>query len=157
MFDKMFGRSKADDQPYYERLEAIEGTNARATARRLVRASRSAPMIRYPEVTLTKAEEKDLRARVAKDKHIKPDDVDLDEIVIPSGEYRRRLRRFVVRAERKKRRKGQRAFNRMVRENPEPQPGNHQKIVAARERREVARLIEAGVDPQEAYSQVVGG
>lgn len=112
-----FGRkAKADPSPYFETLDATEGTNARATARRLVRAQRAAPMIRYPEVTLTKDEERELRRAVSEHRGIPVDDVDLDEVVIPSGQARRRWRREVSRAEAKSRRKGQRAFNRMVRD-----------------------------------------
>lgn len=112
-----FGRRKAkvDPSPYFEKIEAIEGTNARATARRLVRAQRAAPIIRYPEVRLTKAEERELRQAVSNQRGIPMDEVDLDEVVIPSGLDRRRYRRQVERAEVRRRKKGQRAFNRMVR------------------------------------------
>jgi hypothetical protein len=159
MFNQMFGfgrKAKVDPSPVEVDIPVIEGTNARATARRLVRAQRAAPIYRHPDPVLTEDEEDQIRRAVSKRDHIPVDDVDLDTVETVSGPHRRAIRRSIERGEAKRRRKGQRAYNRMVRANPEPQPSNHEKIVARRQQVEVARLIEAGVDPQDAYSQVVG-
>lgn len=61
-----------------------------------------------------------LRAQIAKERGIKSDElaatIDLDEIIIPSGAALRRGRRKAQRAQAKRKRRGQRRFNRQVRQ-----------------------------------------
>lgn len=69
-----------------------------------------------PELRKRTDDDDALRERIAKQRGIAPEDVDLDEVVVPSGVYLRRVTRMNQRAADKRRRKGQRSFNRQVRE-----------------------------------------
>lgn len=62
------------------------------------------------------------------------DAIDLDAIISPSGEHRRRVRRAYKRQQEAKRDRGRARFARQQRlaRAAEPQPGNHDKILAAR-------------------------
>ncbi len=62
--------------------------------------------------------------------------IDLDEIISPSGEHRRRARRHYQRAAEARRRKGQRAFRRQQRAKRFAlgRPSNHDVVLLRRER-----------------------
>jgi hypothetical protein len=109
----------------------------------------------------------DLRAQVAKARGITSEtaiaEIDLDEVLAPSGSIRRRARRAGLRAEARRRAKGQMRFRRnqaAQRRKRISQPSGHDKVVAHRARKaqqdQVAALIKDGLDPRAAYDQVVG-
>lgn len=110
-------KAKVDQSPTLERLEAVEGENARAFARRQRRADQAAAFPVWPEPEkLTAKEQIQLREEIGRAQGVAPENVDLDALIPNSnGESRRRGRRFVERAEEKRRLKGQRAFNRKQR------------------------------------------
>jgi hypothetical protein len=80
------------------------------------------------------------RAAIAKELGItaqeRIDAIDLDEIISPSGEHRRRAKRHYRRAQEAQRRKGQRAFRRQQRKArfAQGRPSNHDVILLRRER-----------------------
>ena len=86
------------------------------------------------------------RAAIAKELGItaqeRIDAIDLDEIISPSGEHRRRARRHYQRAQEARRRKGQRAFRRQQRAKRFAlgRPSNHDVVLL---RREAKALVEA--------------
>ena len=80
------------------------------------------------------------RAAVARELGITSEEriaeIDLDEIISPSGEHRRRARRQYIRAQERQRRKGQSRFRRQqrLRRFAEGRPSNHEVAVARRTR-----------------------
>lgn len=107
------------------------------------------------------------RGRIARELGITAQDridaIDLDAIVSPSGEHRRRARRAYERQREAKRARGQKRFRRQQRtmhQREVSQPSGHEKVVAQRTEKaqmvKVSALIARGVDPREAYEQVMG-
>ena len=105
----------------------------------------------------------DLRAQVAKERGITSEiaiaEIDLDEVILPSGAIRRRARRAYSRRVERARRKGQARFRaqQRARRFAEPKPGNHDKIVLRRQQQAVlAKMRADNLTFEEAYAAVVG-
>lgn len=112
--------SKADVEasPTAYRVPATPGSNARAFARRQRRANRAAPLLVWPDPPkLSRKEARELRKEIAAARGIKdPDKVDLDDVIPGSdGQSRRRGRRYVERADKRRRLRAQRRFNAKIR------------------------------------------
>ena len=116
LLSKVIHRDRKDPEPEPLTLEVVLGENARANRRRLARAERKAPIpVLDQSDTLSKDDQERLRQDIAARRGVTPDEVDLDEVVSPSGAARRRYARQVSRDQAARQRRAQRRFSRQQR------------------------------------------